>query len=64
VTEFATTARTPLDRLLASVSHRSRVTHIEHFPTRAGVRAEWPGWVAGEVIDALIGSGVTAPWTH
>jgi DEAD/DEAH box helicase domain-containing protein len=33
-------------------------------PGRAGQHADWPGWVPAELVSALEGIGVTAPWLH
>ena len=33
-------------------------------PGRAGVHADWPGWVPADLKSALTGSGVAAPWLH
>jgi DEAD/DEAH box helicase domain-containing protein len=54
----------PLERLLRSVSHHDRVTHVERLPARPSVSAPWPAWVAPELVDALGRCGVDAPWLH
>jgi DEAD/DEAH box helicase domain-containing protein len=57
-------ATAPLDRLLRSVSHRERVTHVERLPARPSVRITWPDWAAAELVAALQACGVEAPWLH
>jgi DEAD/DEAH box helicase domain-containing protein len=54
----------PLTQLLRSASHRDRVTHIEHLDARPARHADWPGWVAPELVNALAGRGVRRPWAH
>ncbi|MEV4417617.1 DEAD/DEAH box helicase [Catellatospora sp. NPDC049609] len=43
---------------------RDQVTHVELLPARAGRAAAWPGWVPAELVEALRGCGITAPWAH
>jgi DEAD/DEAH box helicase domain-containing protein len=59
-----TTARSPLDQLLTSVSHRRRITHVERLPARSGRTAPWPAWVAPAVVSALSECGIAVPWQH
>ncbi|HET6532110.1 MAG TPA: DEAD/DEAH box helicase [Actinoplanes sp.] len=40
------------------------VTHVEKMPARTGRPAPWPAWVAPELITALAGHGISAPWAH
>lgn len=42
----------------------SAVTHVERLPRRLGVTAPWPLWVPDEVVAALRGKGIEAPWRH
>ena len=44
--------------------HDSPVTHVEEIPARPGRRAPWPEWAAPEVVAALTGRGIIAPWEH
>jgi len=53
-----------LARLLAAPGRRERVTHVERVPARPGVVGGWPAWAHDELVAALAGSGVTAPWSH
>ncbi len=41
-----------------------RPVHVEHLPPRAGREAPWPPWVPAEIIGALAGRGIRAPWSH
>ena len=41
-----------------------RVTHVEELPVREGRRTDWPEWVSPEVVAALRGTGIEAPWIH
>ena len=41
-----------------------RPVHVEHLPPRAGREAPWPPWVPAEIIGALAGRGIHAPWSH
>lgn len=43
---------------------RDQVTHVERLPARAGRAAAWPGWVPADLVAALRGCGITAPWEH
>jgi DEAD/DEAH box helicase domain-containing protein len=38
--------------------------HVEHIPARQAREVPWPEWVPGEVIGALAGRGISAPWSH
>jgi DEAD/DEAH box helicase domain-containing protein len=37
---------------------------VEHLPARAGREVPWPSWVPPEIIAALAGRGIRAPWSH
>ncbi|HTE73241.1 MAG TPA: DEAD/DEAH box helicase [Actinomycetes bacterium] len=50
--------------MLAAPGRRERVTHVERVPARPGVVGGWPAWAHDELVAALAGSGVTAPWSH
>ncbi len=41
-----------------------RLTHLEVLPARPGVRADWPAWVAPELVAAWRAQGISSPWTH
>jgi DEAD/DEAH box helicase domain-containing protein len=60
----AASVTTPLERLLRSVSHRERVTHVEALPARPGEHTGWPNWADPALVAALRARGVTAPWAH
>jgi DEAD/DEAH box helicase domain-containing protein len=62
--ERATGPGLAADRLLHYGAESGRLTHLEHLPARRGRRAGWPGWVPGELRDALTGAGISAPWAH
>ncbi len=50
--------------ILAAGADAGRVTYSTILPGRAGQHADWPGWVPVELIAALAGAGITAPWLH
>jgi DEAD/DEAH box helicase domain-containing protein len=53
------------DGTLAGPAARAdRVTHVEHLSSRPGRRAAWPAWVDADLHEALLGGGISAPWTH
>ena len=54
----------PAAAILAAGARAGRLTFQAELPGRAGSRADWPGWVPAELIDALVGAGITAPWQH
>lgn len=57
--------RDVLSRLLQGMPPGdSPLLHVEHLPSRPGVRAEWPAWVAPVLRERLVAQGVEAPWTH
>ncbi|WP_029090403.1 DEAD/DEAH box helicase [Brevibacterium album] len=41
-----------------------RVTHVRALPARAGITADWPGWLDEDVRRAFEASGIPRPWTH
>ncbi|OZG26223.1 DEAD/DEAH box helicase [Williamsia sp. 1138] len=54
-----------LARTLAGIDpDDSPLTHKSVIPSRTAAFASWPNWVAGPVREALVESGVQAPWTH
>jgi len=38
--------------------------HVERLPPRPLVTADWPDWVAPELLAALGAAGIDAPWPH
>jgi DEAD/DEAH box helicase domain-containing protein len=50
--------------ILGAGAQAGRVTYMTTLPGRAGVHADWPGWVPAALKNALTGSGVDAPWLH
>jgi DEAD/DEAH box helicase domain-containing protein len=50
--------------VIAAGIEGSRVTYMTTLPGRTGQHAEWPAWVPAELISALAGIGVSAPWLH
>ena len=38
--------------------------HVAEIPARAARPAAWPGWAHPDVLAALGGHGITAPWSH
>ena len=56
---------TDLLSLVASGASRAdRVLHVEHLPARAGRPTAWPSWADAELVAALAGRGIVAPWQH
>ncbi|MCD4523389.1 DEAD/DEAH box helicase [Nocardioides sp. cx-173] len=53
-----------LRRLAAGPGREGRLTHLETVPARPAIEAEWPGWVASDVRDAFVATGVSRPWRH
>jgi DEAD/DEAH box helicase domain-containing protein len=55
-----------LHRLRARSSSvaESPVTHIERVEARTGRPAPWPSWVPADLVSALGGRGIAAPWEH
>ncbi|EPH03239.1 hypothetical protein HMPREF1531_01297 [Propionibacterium sp. oral taxon 192 str. F0372] len=41
-----------------------RVVGIRHHEAIAGVSAEWPEWLPGEIRDSLTAAGIHHPWQH
>jgi DEAD/DEAH box helicase domain-containing protein len=59
------TVRDILDRLLLGVARGEQpLTHVQELPARAGVSAEWPGWVAPILRERLLARGVRTLWAH
>src|SRR5215469_3931322 len=50
--------------IIAAGADAGRLTYMTTLPGRAGQHADWPGWVPAELVSALEGIGVTAPWLH
>ena len=42
----------------------SSLLHVSELPARSGELRDWPRWVRPDVLDALRGHGITAPWSH
>ncbi len=42
----------------------SAITHVERLPRRRGSTAPWPAWVPDQLIGAMAGKGIDAPWRH
>ncbi len=38
--------------------------HVAEIPARSARSVDWPSWVHPEVLAALQGHGITAPWSH
>jgi DEAD/DEAH box helicase domain-containing protein len=38
--------------------------HVTEMPARGGQPAAWPTWADAEVVRALHGQGISAPWSH
>jgi DEAD/DEAH box helicase domain-containing protein len=57
---------TPLSLVnrLASGPRAGRLRHVESLPGRAASTQEWPDWVAGPVLGAFAGAGITELWAH
>jgi DEAD/DEAH box helicase domain-containing protein len=54
-----------LDRVLLGISpDDSPVTHVRDLPARSGNAAQWPAWVAPELIERFAALGVSRPWSH
>jgi DEAD/DEAH box helicase domain-containing protein len=53
-----------LARLVRDPSRASRVTHVEHVPSREGRTAPWPLWVPDLLRGRLALAGVGEPWEH
>jgi len=54
------------DTLLRRLAHgrADRLVHVHEFPARESVPASWPDWVAPEVRQAYVTSGIDKPWRH
>src|SRR5262245_7575416 len=44
--------------------HPERLVHVHEVPARTARTADWPEWVEPTVLGALLGAGITAPWSH
>ncbi len=53
-----------LARLLRDPRGRTKITHVEDVPARAGRSADWPEWVPRLVVDRFRLAGVDRPWEH
>jgi DEAD/DEAH box helicase domain-containing protein len=54
------------DTLLGRLAHgrHERVIHVHRIAPRSAVEAEWPTWVAPDVIAAYDAQGIRRPWRH
>jgi DEAD/DEAH box helicase domain-containing protein len=50
--------------LAASPSRRDRLTHLEVIEERAAQAAPWPAWAHPALVDACLGRGIAALWSH
>ncbi len=50
--------------ILLGDTRSGRPVHVEHIPARAGHEAPWPRWLPAEIVSALAGRGIGAPWSH
>src|SRR4051812_11499861 len=50
--------------LAAPHSRRDRLTHLEILPERSAQPAPWPAWAHPALIDAYLGRGIAALWSH
>ncbi len=53
-----------LATLLAAPGRRDRLTHVERVTGRPGRPVDWPMWAHPDLVAALTGAGVAAPWSH
>jgi DEAD/DEAH box helicase domain-containing protein len=53
-----------LSLVAPSAARTDRVLHVEHLPQRPGRTAPWPAWADVELVRALAGRGIDAPWQH
>ncbi|KGN38103.1 DEAD/DEAH box helicase [Knoellia subterranea] len=49
---------------LAAGDRSPRLRHVERLPARPAQTADWPGWVAPQLLASLTGSGIARPWSH
>ena len=47
---------------VASRSHS--LLHVAEIPARGGEPVGWPDWVHPDLLGALAGRGIAAPWSH
>src|SRR5262245_28291842 len=54
------------EALLTSLvgEHPERLVHVHEVPARTARTADWPDWVEPTVLGALLGAGITSPWSH
>jgi DEAD/DEAH box helicase domain-containing protein len=50
--------------VLRAAQRAGELVHLHHIPGRDGQTTSWPESVRPEVIGALAGQGIAAPWTH
>ena len=50
--------------ILQAGARAGRLTYLTRLPGQPGQPASWPGWVSAELISALAGAGIAAPWQH
>jgi DEAD/DEAH box helicase domain-containing protein len=50
--------------VLRAAQRAGELVHLQHIPGREGQTTSWPGSVRREVVEALAGQGIAAPWTH
>jgi DEAD/DEAH box helicase domain-containing protein len=50
--------------ILQAGARAGRLTYLTRLAGQPGQPATWPGWVPAELISALAGAGITAPWRH
>ena len=45
-------------------SAAASLRHVAEIPARTAESCDWPSWATEEVVAALRGRGITAPWSH
>jgi DEAD/DEAH box helicase domain-containing protein len=50
--------------VLRAAQHAGELVHLEHIPGQEGETTSWPDSIRPEVVSALAGRGITAPWAH
>ncbi len=62
------TRRAPFDPdgLLGRLAgdHPERLLHVHEVPARAAQLADWPEWLDPSLLGALLGQGISLPWSH
>ncbi|MDN5768319.1 MAG: DEAD/DEAH box helicase [Humibacillus sp.] len=43
---------------------QSRLLHVHEVPARAAQPGDWPEWTDPNLLGALLGAGIEAPWSH